>query len=126
MKTSQWQDRWVFVIWTSYISYTILFNLETPLQIVSAIYSLCTVWSLIRNPLVIDALVVSMELINQAIRSVAVGMIEWSRHMLCSEAAKVGEKRIYLFTDAGSDFNDNQLDQICEGVRNLDIHLTIV
>lgn len=46
--------------------------------------------------------------------------------VLCSEATKVGEKRIYLFTDGGSNFNDNQLDQICEGVRNLDVHLTIV
>ena len=46
--------------------------------------------------------------------------------MLYSEAVKVGEKRIYLFTDGGSNFNEDQLDQICEGVRNLDIHLMIV
>ena len=46
--------------------------------------------------------------------------------MLYSEAAKVGEKRIYLFTDAGCDFNDNQLDHICVGVKNSDIHVTIV
>ena len=44
----------------------------------------------------------------------------------CSEAIKIGEKRIYLFTDGGSNFNENQLDQICEAVRTLDIHLTIV
>ena len=46
--------------------------------------------------------------------------------MLYSEAPKVGEKRIYVFTDAGCDFNDNELDKICDGVRNIGIHLTIV
>ena len=46
--------------------------------------------------------------------------------MLYSEAVKVGEKRIYLFTDGGSNFNESELDQICDGVRSLDIHLTIV
>ncbi|XP_065898118.1 X-ray repair cross-complementing protein 5-like [Dysidea avara] len=58
----------------------------------------------------IDALVVSMDLINQAINN----------------APKVGEKRIYLFTNAESDFNPDQLDQICDGVNSMDIHLTIV
>jgi len=46
--------------------------------------------------------------------------------ILYSDATKVGEKRIYLFTDAESDFNTDQLDQICDGVKTMDIHLTIV
>ena len=70
-----------------------------------------------------------MDLINQAVRSAA-GIVSLLHHLLscvvCSEAAKVGEKRIYLFTDTGSDFNEDQLDHICDAVRNSDIHLTIV
>ena len=46
--------------------------------------------------------------------------------ILYSDAAKVGEKRVYLFTDAESEFNSDQLDQICDGVKSMDIHLTIV
>ena len=72
---------------------------------------------------------VSTDLINQAVR-LAAGIVSLLYHLLscvvCSEAPKVGEKRIYMFTDAGSDFNDNQLDDICGGIRNSDIHITIV
>ena len=46
--------------------------------------------------------------------------------MLCSGVKKVGEKMIYLLTDAGSEFSDDQVDQICTGLRINDIDLIVM
>lgn len=39
---------------------------------------------------------------------------------------RVGEKKIYLMTDAGSEYSDDQLVQICQGLKNNDIELIVV
>ena len=41
-------------------------------------------------------------------------------------AKKVGEKKIYLLTDAGSEYSDSGLDQICGGLKEKEIELIIV
>ncbi len=39
---------------------------------------------------------------------------------------RVGEKKIYLMTDAGSEYTDDQLDQICCGLKAEDIELIVM
>ena len=36
------------------------------------------------------------------------------------------EKKVYLFSDLGSPFGNDQLDTITEGLRSLDIQLTLM
>ena len=43
-----------------------------------------------------------------------------------SGVKKVGEKIIYLLTDAGSEFSDDQVNEICTGLRDKDIELIIM
>lgn len=44
----------------------------------------------------------------------------------CSDVKRVGEKKIYLMTDAGSEYSDAQLDQICVGLKNHNVELIVV
>lgn len=39
---------------------------------------------------------------------------------------RVGEKKIYLMTDAGSEYSDAQLDQICLGLKAQSVELIVV
>ena len=41
-------------------------------------------------------------------------------------AKRVGEKKIYLITDAGSEYSDDKLDQICAGLKHNNIELVVV
>lgn len=41
-------------------------------------------------------------------------------------AKRVGEKKIYLITDAGSEYTDDGLHQIAAGLKDKDIQLIIV
>ena len=61
-------------------------------------------------PQVIDALVVSMDLIAKSVDG----------------KKKVGELRIFLFTDAASEHSDDCLGEICAGLKKLNIHLLIM
>ena len=45
---------------------------------------------------------------------------------LSREIAKVGEKKIYLFTNAGSRYSDDGVDQICSGLVKEGIQLIVV
>lgn len=59
---------------------------------------------------VLDALVVAMDVL---VRSV-------------STAKRVGEKKIYLITDVGSEYTDDGLGEIATGLRDKDIQLIVV
>jgi len=41
-------------------------------------------------------------------------------------ARRVGDKKIYLLTDAGSEYSDDGLDQICAGLKEKNIELVVV
>lgn len=58
----------------------------------------------------IDAIVVAMDMIVKA----------------SQEIRKVGDKKIYLFTTCGSEYNDDSLDQIISGLQQQDIQLIII
>ncbi|XP_064382719.1 X-ray repair cross-complementing protein 5-like [Halichondria panicea] len=58
----------------------------------------------------IDALVVAMDSLVNATRSLK----------------KVGEKKIYLLTDAGSEYSDDGLESICAGLEKEGIELVVV
>ncbi len=47
---------------------------------------------------------------------------------VCSRrnAKRVGDKKIYLLTDAGSEYSDDGLEQICAGLREKNIELIVV
>ena len=45
---------------------------------------------------------------------------------LSREITKVGEKKIYLFTNAGSGYSDDGVDQICGGLTKEGIQLIVV
>ena len=44
----------------------------------------------------------------------------------CSGIKRVGEKKIYVMTDAGSEYSDDQLDQICVGLKAQNVELIVV
>ena len=47
--------------------------------------------------------------------------------VLCNRDVKrVGEKRIYLLTDAGSEYSDDQLEQICTGLKAQGVELIVM
>ncbi len=39
---------------------------------------------------------------------------------------RVGDKKIYLMTDAGSEYSDDQLDRICAGLQAQSVELIVV
>lgn len=39
---------------------------------------------------------------------------------------RIGQKKIYLLTDAGSDYSDDKLAEICSGFRDNGIELAIM
>ena len=43
-----------------------------------------------------------------------------------ASAKRVGEKKIYLITDAGSEYSDDGLEKIAAGLRDKDIQLIVV
>lgn len=43
-----------------------------------------------------------------------------------SGVKKVGEKKIYLLTDVGSEYSDDQIDQICTGLRTNGVDLIVM
>ena len=45
---------------------------------------------------------------------------------LCRDVKRVGDKKIYLMTDAGSAYSDDQLDQICNGLKAQSVELIVV
>ena len=47
-------------------------------------------------------------------------------HLDCSGIKRVGEKKIYVMTDAGSEYSDDQLDQICVGLKAQNVELIVV
>ena len=59
---------------------------------------------------VLDALVVAMDTLVKAVAT----------------AKRVGEKKIYLITDAGSEYSDDGLGQIAAGLREKNIQLIVV
>lgn len=42
------------------------------------------------------------------------------------DVKRVGDKKIYLMTDAGSEYSDSQLDQICHGLKTHSVELIVV
>ena len=48
-------------------------------------------------------------------------------HILSHRSARrVGDKKIYLLTDAGSEYSDDGLEQICAGLKEKNIELVVV
>ena len=45
---------------------------------------------------------------------------------VCRNVKKVGDKKLYLLTNAGSEYNDNELQQICAGLSKEKIELIVV
>ena len=43
-----------------------------------------------------------------------------------ASAKRVGEKKIYLITDAGSEYSDDGLEKIAAGLQDKDIQLIVV
>ena len=43
-----------------------------------------------------------------------------------SNVKRVGEKKIYLLTDGGSEYSDDGLDQICAGLQKENVELIVV
>lgn len=44
----------------------------------------------------------------------------------CRSVKRVGDRKIYLMTDAGSEYSDDQLDQICTGLKGQSVELIVV
>ena len=42
------------------------------------------------------------------------------------DVKKVGEKKIYLLTDVGSAYSDDQMESICDSMREKDIELVVM
>lgn len=59
---------------------------------------------------VLDAVVVAMDMLVRAVAS----------------AKRVGQKKIYLITDVGSEYTDDGLDCIAAGLREKEIELIVV
>ena len=49
-----------------------------------------------------------------------------SQVALTCRGKKFGEKKIYLFSDLGSPFGNDQLDEIISGMGALDVKLTLM
>ena len=47
-------------------------------------------------------------------------------YVLCRNASRVGDKKVYLITDAASQYSDDGLDKICEGLKTSQIDLIVV
>lgn len=69
-----------------------------------------TVVVFIDGSTVLDAVVVAMDVLVRAVAS----------------AKRVGQKKIYLVTDAGSEYTDDGLDRIAAGLREKEIELIVV
>ncbi len=50
----------------------------------------------------------------------------YSGSFICREIAKVGEKKIYLFTSCGSHYSDDGLDMILSGLKQNAIQLIVM
>lgn len=47
-------------------------------------------------------------------------------HLENRDLKRVGEKKIYLMTDAGSEYSDDQLEQICAGLKAQNVDLIVM